>query len=91
MICLEDQRCSECFQNRLLSNLETAFPGLDLSPATVLGTGATNLRGVVPPQYCDSCIQQSTLTNVLCRCSNGKSIDLRKLRIGVEVSEDQEE
>jgi hypothetical protein len=39
------------FQNRLLSNLETAFPGLDLSPATVLGTVATNLRGVVPPQY----------------------------------------
>lgn len=39
------------FENRLLSNLKTAFPGLNLSPATVLGTGATNLRGVVPPQY----------------------------------------
>lgn len=39
------------FQNRLLANLNSGFPGLNLSPAAVLGTGATNLRGVVPSEY----------------------------------------
>jgi hypothetical protein len=38
------------FQNRLVSNLEATFPGLDLS--MLLGnTGATNLKDVVPSEY----------------------------------------
>lgn len=28
-----------------------SFPGLNLTPATILKTGATNLRSVVPPAY----------------------------------------
>jgi hypothetical protein len=38
-------------QNRLLANLKSALPGLELTPAMILGTGATNLRGVVPAEY----------------------------------------
>jgi hypothetical protein len=39
------------FQNRLLANIKVDFPDINLSPATLLGTGATNLRNVVPPEY----------------------------------------
>ncbi|KIM96201.1 hypothetical protein OIDMADRAFT_170908 [Oidiodendron maius Zn] len=39
------------FQNRLLSNLNSAIPGLNLTPEAILGTGATNLRDIVPQEY----------------------------------------
>ena len=37
------------FSNRLISGLTSSVPGLD--PAIVIGTGATDLRNVVSPQY----------------------------------------